>query len=48
LRLVPIGDEIEPKSDLSAAAVPRPTPAARRTAKPFRLHKVKRPQKPPA
>jgi hypothetical protein len=48
LRLLPIGDEIEPTSDLSAAAPPRPTPAARRTAKPFRLHKVKRRPAPPA
>ena len=42
LRLVPIDDDIEPKTDGSEAAVPRPTPAVRRTAKPFRLHKVKR------
>ncbi len=42
LRLVPIDDDTEPKTDGSEAAVPRPTPAVRRTAKPFRLHKVKR------
>ena len=42
LRLTPIGDEIDAPTDLSGSAVPRPTPAANRTPKPFRLHKVKR------
>lgn len=45
LRLVPAGDTIEVPADADArsgAAVPVPTPAARRTAKPFRLHRVKR------
>ncbi len=42
LRLAPIGDDIEPATDRSEIAAPRATPAAQRTAKPFRLHKVKR------
>ncbi|WP_345625434.1 hypothetical protein [Rugosimonospora acidiphila] len=43
-RLVPVGEPIEAAPDLhdaSGAAPPRPTPAANRTAKPFRLHRVR-------
>jgi hypothetical protein len=39
-RLAPAGEPIEPPSG-SGAAVPRPTPAANRTAKPFKLHRVR-------
>lgn len=41
-RLSPANDEIAPMPDGSGAAPPRQTPAARRTAKPFRLHRVKK------
>jgi hypothetical protein len=41
-RLVPASDEILPATEESHAAPPRPTPAATRAAKPFRLHRVKR------
>jgi hypothetical protein len=43
-RLTPAGEPVEAGASLptgSQAAVPRPTPAARRTAKPFRLHRVR-------
>jgi hypothetical protein len=43
-RLVPAADPIEAGtalSDASGAAPPRPTPAATRTPKPFRLHRVR-------
>jgi hypothetical protein len=42
-RLVPDGDPVsgEALPDSSLAAPPLPTPAARRTANPFRLHKVR-------
>lgn len=43
-RLVPAGDPVEAGTSLpdgSGAAAPPPTPAARRTAKPFRLHRVR-------
>lgn len=46
-RLVPVSDPVEagPRADAgSGAAPPRPTPAANRTAKPFRLHRVRRPR----
>jgi hypothetical protein len=45
-RLSPAGEPIEAGpslSDDSEAEPPAPTPAARRTAKPFRLHRVRRP-----
>jgi hypothetical protein len=42
LRLTPIGDEVGARPEGSGAAAPKPTPAASRTAKPFRLHRVKR------
>jgi hypothetical protein len=44
-RLAPDGDPTEVGETLpsaSGAAGPRPSPAARRTAKPFRLHRVRR------
>lgn len=43
-RLAPLGRPTAGESlpDGSLAAPPRPTPAARRTAKPFRLHRVRR------
>ncbi|MFX0593982.1 hypothetical protein [Melissospora conviva] len=43
-RLAPLGLPTAGESlpDGSLAAAPRPTPAARRTAKPFRLHRVRR------
>jgi hypothetical protein len=41
-RLVPADDAVLPVPDGSLAAPPAPTPAARRTAKPFRLHRVKK------
>ncbi len=43
-RLAPTGDPTETRPDMpddSGAAPPPPTPAARRTAKPFRLHLVR-------
>jgi hypothetical protein len=43
-RLAPTADAVEARPDLpdgSGAAPPPPTPAARRTAKPFRLHRVR-------
>lgn len=43
-RLTPAGDPVEAGPtlpDASGAAVPRPTPAARPTAPPFRLHRVR-------
>src|SRR5262245_378675 len=43
-RLVPAGDAVEAGTELpdaSGAAPPPQTPAARRTAKPFRLHRVR-------
>jgi hypothetical protein len=43
-RLTPTGDPTAARPDLpadSGAAPPPPTPAARRTAKPFRLHRVR-------
>jgi hypothetical protein len=40
-RLTPAGDPVMPLPDGSGAAAPVPTPAARRTAKPFRLHRVR-------
>jgi hypothetical protein len=43
-RLVPVADPVEAGaslSDASGAAPPRPTPAASRTPKPFRLHRVR-------
>jgi hypothetical protein len=43
-RLVPIAEPVEAGPDLSdasGAAPPRPTPAANRTPKPFRLHRVR-------
>ncbi len=46
-QLTPTGEPTEAGptlTDASGAAPPRPTPAARRTAKPFRLHKVRRPR----
>lgn len=45
-RLEPAGDPVEAGDTLprgSLAAPPPPTPAARRTAKPFRLHRVRKP-----
>jgi hypothetical protein len=42
LRLTPAEDEIVAPADGSGAAPARPTPAAARTAKPFRVHRVKR------
>jgi len=42
LRLVPDGEDVHELPDASGAEPPRPTPAANRTAKPFRLHKVRR------
>jgi hypothetical protein len=45
-RLVPVGDPVEAAADDgSGAAPPRPTPAANRTARPFRLHRVRRPRR---
>lgn len=44
-RLAPAGEPIEADATLpdgSLAAAPRPTSAARQTAKPFRLHRVRR------
>ena len=44
-RLTPAADPIgagDTLPDSSGAAPPRPTPAARRTANPFRLHRVRR------
>lgn len=46
-RLMPAADPIAAGAtlpDASGAAPPPPTPAARRTPKPFRLHRVRRPQ----
>jgi len=46
-RLTPAGDPTEAGPTLSGdsgAAPPRPTPAAQRTAKPLRLHRVRRPR----
>jgi hypothetical protein len=46
-RLTPVGDPTEmgaTLADSSGAAAPRPTPASRRTANPFRLHRVRRPR----
>jgi hypothetical protein len=46
-RLVPAGEPTEAGStlpDASGAAPPPPSDAARRTAKPFRLHRVRRPR----
>ena len=46
-RLTPAGEPIEAGGSLpdgSLAAAPRPTPAARRTPKPFRLHRIRQPQ----
>jgi hypothetical protein len=46
-RLTPAGEPTEAGPSLdpaSGAAPPLPTPAARRTAKPFRLHRVRRPR----
>ncbi|WP_203915990.1 hypothetical protein [Rugosimonospora africana] len=43
-RLVPVSDQVEagaPADAGSGAAPPRSTPAANRTAKPFRLHRVR-------
>ncbi len=42
-RLTPAGSPLEAGAE-SGAAAPRPTPAARRTANPFRLHRVRRRQ----
>lgn len=45
-RLTPSGDPTEAGPTLpadSGATPPRPTPAASRTAKPFRLHRIRRP-----
>jgi hypothetical protein len=42
-RLAPAGASLPP-GDGSEAAPPRPTPAARTTRKPFRLHRVRRPR----
>lgn len=42
LRLRPIDDEVDPTPTESGAAPPRDTPATRRTANPFRLHRIKR------
>jgi hypothetical protein len=44
-RLTPAGEPVEAGDTLpsaSGAAGPRPSPVARRTAKPFRLHRVRR------
>ena len=41
-RLTPADDDLVAIPDGSLATPPKPTPAARRTAKPFRLHKVKK------
>ncbi len=46
-RLTPAGEPTEVGAslpDASGAAPPRPTPAVRRTAKPLRLHRVRRPR----
>ena len=43
-RLAPVGDPVEAggrQDGPSEAAAPRPTPAARRTRNPFRLHRVR-------
>jgi hypothetical protein len=43
-RLTPAGEPLEAGTTLpdgSLAAAPRPTPAARRTPKPFRLHRIR-------
>lgn len=42
IRLVPVDDRVNAVATGSGAAVPRSTPATPRTAKPFRLHRVKR------
>jgi hypothetical protein len=42
-RLVPAGEPV-PLPDDSGAAPPPPTPAGRRPAKPFRLHRVRKPR----
>jgi len=41
-RLTPADDDIVAIPEGSLATPPKPTPAARRTAKPFRLHRVKK------
>jgi hypothetical protein len=41
-KLTPADDEIRPATDGSEAAPPRETPASKRTAKPFKLHRVKK------
>lgn len=42
-QLTPIESEPLPQGRESQAAPPRPTPAANRTKKPFRLHRVRKP-----
>lgn len=41
-KLAPADDDVLPADDWSGAAPPRETPASRRAAAPFRLHRVKK------